>query len=143
MQQVENIRLHAKDLEDDAFIQAFEDLSLHPLSFDHEAHVRLAWVYLRKFNLIISIEKYTWGLKKLTRHYGLDGKYHETISWFYMILINERRTLMLATDFASFKKDNPDLFDSKSGVLQQYYSKSILASDFARNTFILPNPVPQ
>ena len=141
MQQAENILLNAYDLNDGAFIRAFEDLTLHPHSFNHEAHVRLAWAYLRRYSLVTSIEKYTNGLKKLTQHYGLDGKYHETISWFFMIIINERRTLTLPNDFTTFKNENPDLFDSSSGVLQQYYPKDVLASDFARRTFILPNPI--
>ena len=132
--------LKVDELNDDAFLKAFVDLSLDPLSFNHEAHVRLAWVHLSRFNLNQSIEKYNHGLKRLTKLYGLDGKYHETISWFFMIIINERRTLTLSNDFTIFKNENPDLFDSKSGILQQYYPKDVLASDFARRTFVLPNP---
>ncbi|GHF12635.1 hypothetical protein GCM10017044_03250 [Kordiimonas sediminis] len=122
------------------FMEAFEDMTLALESFSHEQHVRLAYVYLEAMPLARAVEAYTTGLKALTVKHGLTDKYHETISWFFMVLINERMERAGGYDsFAAFKSDNPDLFEKDSGILGRYYPPDVLTTDYARRVFILPS----
>ena len=77
-------------LTDDEFVMAFENLDLGAESFGHREHVRLAWVYLHRYPAHEALPAFANGLKKFTAHLGAADKYHETITWAYLALINER-----------------------------------------------------
>ena len=104
--------------------------------FDHEAHVYVAWLYLDRYPLTEAIDKFTSALKRLTLKLGVPGKYHDTITWFFMLIIAERRD---SDDWSIFKENNADLFSRDNNVLNRYYSKATLATDAARRTFVLPD----
>ena len=72
---------------------------------------------------------------------GADpGKYHETISWFSMLLIAERRSIQKTDTWQSFCRDHPDLFArGDENILNRYYSSELLDSDHARRSFMLPD----
>ena len=108
-------------------------------SFDHEAHVYLAWLYLDRYPLTEAIDRFTSALKRLTTKLGVPGKYHETISWFYMLIIAQRRSGNAGNDWPNFKEKNPDLLSRDANVLNRYYSKETLATDAARRAFVLPD----
>ncbi len=123
---------------DDQLITAFENCSVDPEQFDHAMHVRVAWIYLNQFDLAQAIAKYTAGLRKLTAHLGVPEKYHETITWFYIILINERRGGGHSNDWNEFCESNPDLLCYRPPVFIHYYPEEVIDSALARQQFILP-----
>jgi len=108
-------------------------------SFDHEAHVYLAWLYLDRYPVTEAIDRFTSALKRLTAKLGVPGKYHETISWFYMLIIAQRRVGNAGNDWPNFLEKNPDLLSRDANVLNRYYSKETLATDAARRSFVLPD----
>jgi hypothetical protein len=108
-------------------------------SFDHEAHVYTAWLYLERYPVTEAIERYTSALKRLTLKLGVPGKYHETITWFFMLIIAERRKGKANHDWTAFEADNDDLLRREDNVLSRYYSKETLATDAARRSFVLPD----
>ena len=120
-------------------IAAFESGRLDAESFDHEAHVYLAWLYLERFPVIAALQRYAQGLRALTEKLGIPGKYHETITCFYLLKIAERRDESPG-DWSAFRKRNADLLArGESSVLHRFYSRETLASERARNAFILPD----
>lgn len=108
-------------------------------AFDHEAHLYVAWQYLRHYDLLESIERLRQTLIRLTGNLGIPGKYHETITWFYMIAVAERATGKASTDWRIFKQENAVLFRRSPSVIRDYYSAGRLTSEFARKTFVLPD----
>lgn len=123
----------------DVTIAAFESGRLDPERFDHEAHVYLAWLYLEQFPVIEALQRYAQGLRRLTGKLGVPGKYHETITCFYMLKIAERRDESKG-DWPAFRKRNADVFArGESSVLHRFYSRETLASERARKAFILPD----
>lgn len=120
-------------------IGEFEALEFDPERFDHEAHVFVAWSYLSQFDLLESISRYRKTLRRLTAMLGVPGKYHETITWFYMIAVAEHAEASKVTDWASFKSASPELFRRNPGIISDYYSRSRLMSEMARKKFILPD----
>ncbi len=123
-------------------IDEFEALDVDPATFDHQAHIYVAWSYLQEKELLESIDRYRSTLRRLTQKLGVPGKYHETITWFYMIGVSERATGAAATDWDVFRTDNPDLFAKGPTIIQRFYSEDLLMSDKARQTFVLPNLSP-
>ena len=108
-------------------------------SFDHEAHVYTAWLYLERYPVTEAIERYTSALKRLTLKLGVPGKYHETITWFFMLIIAERSKGIAKHDWNAFKAANDDLLRREDNVLNRYYSKETLATNAARRSFVLPD----
>jgi hypothetical protein len=120
-------------------IRQFEALEIDPASFDHEAHVYVAWQYLADSELLEAIGRYRRALRRLTVKLGIPGKYHETITWFYMIAVAERRQARPGDDWPSFKTSNADLFEPAGAFLRRYYSAGTIDSPVARKLFILPD----
>ena len=126
----------------DAVVKGFEDASLKPDGFNHEAHLQVAWHYLQHGKLLDALTRFTAALRRLTIKLGVASKYHETITWFYMIQIAERLSCKSGADWPAFKADNPDLFEWNPSLVQKYYSDSLLSSDTARRTFVFPDLAP-
>ncbi len=117
-------------------IETFEQANIDPEAFDHEAHIYVGWLYVNEYELADAISRFDGALKRLVQKLGAVDKYHATLTWFYLLLINERNHQGQSWD--EFKRDNPDLFDSKS-TLSRYYSEDLLFSDGARRRFVLPD----
>jgi hypothetical protein len=72
-------------------VQAFESGTLNPEAFDHAAHVYIAWKLLGEDAPVGATARFLGALRRLTVSLGIESRYHETISCFYMTLIAERR----------------------------------------------------
>ena len=125
-------------LKPDFSIDAFELGEIDPDAFDHQAHVYVAWLYLERFPLPVALGKFEAALRRLTVKLGIPGKDHMTITWFYLLLISERRADEPGADWYRFRRRNRDLIDD-GGILERYYQRATLASDRARRHFVLPD----
>lgn len=127
--------------EDVLTVEALEAGDIPEGSFTHEGHVYVAWLYLDRHPLPVAIDRFTAALKALTRKLGVPGKYHETITWFFMLAIAERRAAAPGADWPDFRSANADLLDWQNNPLRRYYSKALLDSDEARLSFRLPDRI--
>ena len=125
----------------DLTIERLEAGDIEPGSFNHEAHVYMGWLYVGEYPLPQAIERFTGALRRLVRKLGVESKYHDTMTWFYLLLIAERRAIMDDDDWLSFRRENADLFNSSPNILARYYSDELLWSDAARSQFVLPDRV--
>ena len=123
----------------DLSIEALEAGTADPGGFDHEAHVYTAWLYLQRFETLEAMQKYSAALRRLTIKLGVETKYHQTITWFFLLLIAERRGSAETDNWLQFKARNEDLFCVDTPILSRYYSPSTLDSGFARTHFVLPD----
>lgn len=120
-------------------LQSFEAGTFDATTFNHRAHVYVAWCYLQQHDLPESIRRFTAALRRFTKSVGQPHKYHETISWFFMILVAERRLGPAADDWLEFEKQNQDLLQGAGQLLRRYYSQAILDSERAKRQFVLPD----
>lgn len=121
-------------------ITEFERCEVDPARFDHKAHVAIAWVYLDRFGEAVATDRFVTALRALTAHLGVPGKYHETITRFYLAVIAERRRGSTTTDWDAFRAENADLLDP--ALLHRHYSRERLASDEARRRYLAPDLEP-
>jgi hypothetical protein len=126
----------------DELISQFEDGRTPAETFHHADHVRLAFEYLCRYPALEALDKFSVALKRFAAAQGKAGRYHETITWAYLLLIRERMARTgHAETWDEFGGRNQDLFVWKDGVLATLYRKETLDSDLARATFILPDRV--
>ena len=130
------------ELDDDALYVAFTTATLSAEQFHHREHVRVAFVCLRRTgDLATAASEFRQSLRRLVVALGAERLYHETLTWAYLILIQQR---MAAADppFATsldLLAAHPDLLDHKRGALAQHYDvAAITASPVARRWFVLP-----
>ncbi len=124
-----------------AFIDAFASGDLPPGSFHHREHVQLAWSYLQCHTLPETLELLPAALRRFAAAHGATGLYHETITWAYILVVQERihRSPAPEADFEHFAADNPDLFEWPSPILEASYRDETLWSDRARSSFVWPD----
>jgi hypothetical protein len=125
---------------DDASLLArFEDGSLPAAELGHREHVRLAWIYLRGAAFEEAALRFCTNLRRFAASHGKADRYHATMTWAYLALVNERMHAgPPAADFDGFAAKNADLLDHERGALSACYDKATLASPIARSVFLLP-----
>ncbi len=127
-------------MEDEEFIRRFEACTFPAEQFHHPEHVRVVWLYLHRYPLLETLVRFSESLKRFATANGKPNLYHETITWSYVFLINERMKRNGQThSWEDFAAKNADLFDWKNSILKSYYREETLQSELARRTFVFPD----
>ncbi|MEW6125961.1 MAG: hypothetical protein AB1757_02760 [Acidobacteriota bacterium] len=128
-------------MNDNEFIRQFEDCTLSPDHFHHQNHVRLAWLYLQKYDTLAAVARFSQGLKRYAASLGKATLYHETITFAYIFLIQERRARGGETTWQAFAEHNRDLLDWQDNILKRFYRETTLKSDLAKQVFLFPDKI--
>ena len=123
---------------DEELVAGFESTALPADQFTHEAHVRVAWWYLRMTPLPEALLRVATALQRVAGAKGAHGKYHETMTVAWLLIIADRMSAGSSSVWTEFAAANPDLFN-KPSVLRKYYREETLASDRARHGFVMPD----
>lgn len=127
-------------MNDEELLKGFEACHLPSGGFHHREHVRVAWLYLRRYSLPEALARFSEGLRRFASAHGKPGLYHETITWAYIFLINERAARPdAAQTWDEFARANPDLLDWKASILKSFYSEERLGSEAAKRMFLFPD----
>lgn len=127
-------------MSDDDFIAHLEACTLPEDRFRHADHLHAAWLYLSRFPPAEAIARFSESLRCYTKSLGKPGRYHETITWAYLLLLNERMHCSQSiVTWKQFAAAHPDLFDWKNSILLRYYNEQTLRSELARRVFVMPD----
>jgi hypothetical protein len=133
-------------MRDDELLARFEDATLPNQQFHHRDHVHVAWLYLERLPVLAALDRFSAGLRAFAAKNGKPGLYHETITWAFVFLIQERRLQAEAAEsgegWEGFAARNADLLTWKPSILDRYYRQETLASERARHAFVLPDRTP-
>jgi len=131
-------------LTDEALWRAFGDAALPAAAWPHRAHLRVAWMFLRRHPLDEAHLLMRVGIIRLNAFHGLVETpargYHETLTRLWLALV---AALMRAADAPS-----SDAFvDAHAGALGRdaalrHYSRERLMSVRARAVFVEPDLAP-
>ena len=132
-----NVAAHQEFTHPEITIESFESADVDPDRFDHEAHVYVGWLYVRDYELTEAIERFSRGLKRLVSKLGAEGKYHATLTWFFLLLIADRAEE--GEPWPVFRHRNADIVTDSKKTLSRYYSDGHLFSKRARERFVLPD----
>lgn len=128
-----------KELSDSDFIHQFEDCSLDPVYFDHKGHLRLAWLYLTRFEFEEALRKISGGIQAYAGSLGAHDKYHATITDAIVRIMANRISESGDQSWQDFVFAHPDLMEDALSVLGRYYSKDVLLSERARLEIVEPD----
>lgn len=124
---------------DEELVAAFESVQLSAERFSHAEHVRVAWWYLGRYSLPSAVVRFATALRRFAAAHGAAGKYHETVTVAWMLIIADRLRGSGASSWDAFAAANADLLVRTPSVLSRYYTDETLASERARQQFVLPD----
>ena len=129
-------------LTDSEFANRFENGSLNPKLFSHEAHIRLAWIHIKNYGLDKAIENVDSQLINYTTGLGAGDKYHKTVtvaavrSVYHFFLKSE------SDNFKDFIVEFPRLRDNFKDLLDSHYGFDIFKSEAANKEYFDPDLLP-
>ena len=130
------------DWSDDSFIQDFEGLKFPVASFNHEAHLRLAFLHIQQFGLEQAIQNITHQLKAYVNHLGVTDKYNETLTVAAVFIVNHFQTISSHLDFQKFMEDNQFLKKDFQKLVAKHYSFNIFEHPTAKTQYQAPDLLP-
>jgi hypothetical protein len=135
---------HELSQKDRCFRAAFEAHTVTPSQFNHEAHVRLAYIYLAEHDVESAIQKMREALLSFIEHNGIArSKFHETITRAWVLAVRHFMDTSASSSSTDFLAKNQELLDSE--IMLTHYSASVLFCSDARTSFVEPDldPIPR
>lgn len=126
---------------DDDFLQAFARGTIANSDFRHRDHLRLAWLQVRRLGCEGALLNITAGIRHFAEAHGASGKYHETMTRFWVRVVAH----MVAArpdidDFARFLDAFPQLLDKELSL--RHWERATLMSPQARAMWVEPDVLP-
>ena len=131
--------VHHLQLSDVRFGEAFRTCTLDPVLFTHEAHLRLAWIYIRQYGLEEGMDKIRRHLQHFVAMVDEEDKYHETLTVAAIHIVHHFMQRYPVPYFEAFMQVAPVLQQDFRGLVARHYHAQILASETARKQFIKPD----
>ncbi len=126
-------------MDEEAVLQLLEAGKLPERGLPHADHVRLAWYCVRQQPVLSALSRVRNALMQAARGAGRPERYHETVTVAYVLIIAERLGSARDAPWEVFAASNPDLLTYEPSVLARFYTKETLASDRAREAFVIPD----
>ncbi|WP_422861236.1 hypothetical protein [Flagellimonas sp. W118] len=133
---------HHSELGDVLFESLFEQGDLPPSLFDHEAHLRLAWLYLKKYGEKKAVDKACNEIRLFDKLHGSGDKFNTTLTVAAVKTVHHFMQKSESTDFGAFIKEFPRLKFAFRALLDQHYGIDIFSSEEARVSYIEPDVLP-
>lgn len=130
------------DLIDNQFEEQFSNCSLKPALFNHEAHLRLAWIHINKYGIEKAIENISAQLQQYVESLGVKDKYNTTVTVAAIRAVYHFMLQSNTKDFQRFIAENHRLKYSFRELLSYHYTTDIFKSENARREYLRPELLP-
>lgn len=127
---------------DEVYEQKFRDCKFPPLYFSHEAHLRLAYIHLKKYGLEQSIENMCTQIYDFAIKYGATMKFNATVTYASLQIMYEYMQKGKSNSFLEMMEEFPHLLQDFKGEIQQYYSWDVFRSPEAKTKIHQPDKKP-
>lgn len=126
------------ELSDTEFERQFTEGLLDPGLFNHEAHLRLAWLHIHKYGIDAAIKKVCTQLKAYVKALGASDKYNETLTIAAIRAVYHFKLKSETVTFKDFIIENPRLKINFKELMGQHYKTDIFNSVVAKERFLEP-----
>ena len=130
-------------MDDAAFVDAFEDLTLPPAAFDHWGHLRLALLTLARDGFELTAVRLPQAIQRYAAHLGAPEKFHATLTHALLHLLEaERRAQGSERNWEALLEGAPALSQDALALVHRHHSPAQLATASARETIQPPDRAP-
>jgi len=130
------------DYNDYEFEKAFKIGGFPPALFTHEAHIRLAFIHLRKYGLSIAGDNMCSQIMSFAKAAGDAGKFNKTLTIAAVKIVNHFLRKSNANKFDELTLEYPVLLADFKKLLFAHYGPDVINSEAARKHFIAPDILP-
>jgi hypothetical protein len=126
---------------DQEFIDGFFSGKLLNGEFHHRDHLRLTWLVLSRHGRERGSRMLAHGISHFAAAHGQASRYHETMTRFWIWLVDHVRTSQPQLDsFEEFLTAFPAALDKNLPF--RHWTKEVMMSPSARSTWVEPDMVP-
>lgn len=129
-------------LSDNEFIDQFSNCRLNPEIFNHEAHLRLAYIHLKNDGLQKSMETISNQLRQFTKYHGAEDKYNATLTIAAIKAVHHFMKKSDSQNFIDFIVEFPRLKYNFRDLMNAHYGFDIFKSKQAKRRFLEPDLLP-
>jgi len=131
-----------RTLTDLEFETQFTNGVFNPLWFSHEAHLRLAWMYIQKYGSQKAFELYRSQLFAFAVKHLAKNKFNLTVTHASIKVIASFMERSSSADFDHFIQAFPELKTNFKELLSAHYSINIFSDSVAKKQILQPDLVP-
>jgi N-formylglutamate deformylase len=130
------------DLTDIEFENRFNNCTLNPSLFTHEAHLRLAWINIDMYGIDIASINIQKQLEQFVAAVGAQDKYNKTLTLAALKTVNHFKLKSKSKTFKEFINEFPRLKTSFRELITSHYSFDIYNSALTKKEFLQPDLLP-
>lgn len=128
--------------DDNTFEDVFQKGDFPEELFSHEAHLRLAWIHLKKYGAAKAIEHISSQLMSYVAQLGAADKYNHTLTVAAIKAVSHFMGKSESTDFRGFIDEFPRLKHHFKELMNQHYAVDIFTSEKAKREYVEPDLLP-
>ena len=129
-------------LTNEEFESQFSNCTLDSSIFNHEAHIRLAWIHIDKYGIEKALINVDSQLYSYVCSLGAEDKYNKTVTIAAVKAVYHFMQKSNSNNFKGFILEHPRLKTNFKELLDKHYSIDIFNSDIAKSSFLEPNLLP-
>ncbi|MCR9251659.1 MAG: hypothetical protein NXI20_14635 [bacterium] len=130
------------ELTDEQFLKAFSSCELLPSLFNHEAHIRLAWILITDNGLDRAKQEVVKLIGNYVKNLNQEDKFNLTLTIAATEIISNKVQHSSTRDFQGFIDEFPGLITEFKTSIYQHYSFDIFNSDVAKTQYLPPDLIP-
>lgn len=130
------------ELSDHEFERQFENCTLNPSLFSHEAHLRLAWIQINSHGVEDACNVICNQILHFVEALGQTKKYNMTLTIAAVRAVSHFMQKSNSDNFQEFIKEFPQLKSNFKELLGSHYSFDIFQSQKAKSHYIEPDLLP-
>lgn len=136
-----------------SLVEAFETATIPAAEFTHVAHIAVALSYLNELPADEALARMRKNIRAFAAHHGVSGLYHETLTTFWMKLLDHvagnvnvdpsRRSGGAKADLPLWQRINSIVARwGTSAPVKAHYSRELISSKSARSEWMPPDLLP-
>lgn len=121
---------------------SFQDCSLLPPLFSHEAHLRLAWIHIRRYGIQQACDNLCQQIKRFDETHGDGTKFNTTVTVAAAKVVYHFMQKKSGTNFQDFLSSHPRLSSQFKVLIHTHYGFDIFNHPEAINQYLEPDLLP-
>ena len=127
---------------DEEYEKAFESYQLKPGMFSHEAHLRLAYIHIKKYGRSQAEINMCDQIKGYAESLGFFDKFNKTVTVAAVKVMDHFIQKSSSNSFQELIQEHPSLLTNFREILSQHYGFNVFGDKRAKQVYIEPDLLP-
>ncbi|HHC78969.1 MAG TPA: hypothetical protein ENK46_03740 [Flavobacteriia bacterium] len=124
------------------FEEKFKNCTLSPVLFTHEAHLRLAYIHIKKYGLAKAIKNLCHQISTFDKTFGDGTKFNKTVTIAATKVVYHFINKSKSVDFRGMIEEFPRLKSNFLGLIKSHYTLDIFNDKKAKRVYLEPDLLP-